>query len=238
MRAFHAVARAAVALMLVVVAASAWIRLGSGTIEVGLARGVHRVAATLTALLVIALAVLGWRKPGVHRVLLGALVLTVALSAIGLATGTHPPPAAALANQLGGLLLAALLAWLLGRAGGGAARPDRPLAVAALVLGALQAAFGGTLANLAADAPPFVFIAHAASGLAAAALLAALGWQLAAKHAPLGSLLIASALAAPGAGLCATLLGESLLAPAGHALSAALLLCAAAHALGRATPIA
>ena len=63
----------------------------------------------------------------------------LALSALGAATGTEPPRWAAAGNLLGGLLLAAMLAWLLGRerrAGG------EPLLHAAAALLVAQAALG------------------------------------------------------------------------------------------------
>jgi len=61
MRAFRRLAGAGLALMLGVVAASAWIRIAASLgEEVALARGLQRAAATATALAVLALAALAW----------------------------------------------------------------------------------------------------------------------------------------------------------------------------------
>ena len=84
-----------------------------------IARGIHRASASLTAVAVLVLAVLAWRRAPL-RARQGpaagiALILTLALSALGVATGTTPPPPAQFANLFGGLLLLALLAWLSGR---------------------------------------------------------------------------------------------------------------------------
>jgi heme A synthase len=217
-------------LMLAVVAASAYIR-ASGGIDVQIARGVHRATASSVALLVSALMVLAWGQPRLRAAVSVAFVLMLALSAVGWITGTTPPPAAAFFNQSGGLVLTALLAWIYGRAAAQPrAAPDRKLALAALVLASLQAAFGGTLSIFAPQASVGVLILHAAAGLAAAAAVAALGWRYA-----------ACAVLAPALGAVSVVL-PAFAAQAGHALAGALLLAAAAyaHALAlvytRATP--
>jgi heme A synthase len=141
------------------------------------------------------------------------------------ATGTKPPLPAALANQIGGIALAALLAWLCGRAAPAAAQPraGRPLATLALAVAAIQAFGGALLATLWKDAPAALYIFHAAGGLAAAILLAALG----PRYAALGAL-------APLLGATAVLSGLPAIPQVLHALAAAILLAAAAHAHGRA----
>ena len=214
-------AGASALLMLAVVAASAYIR-ASGGVDVQIARGAHRAAASSVALLVFALMALAW---GHHRLRVAAgiaFVLMLALSAVGWITGTTPPPAAAIFNQSGGLVLTALLAWLYARA---AARnpqaTDRQLALAALVLASLQAAFGGTLAFYASQASVGLLIAHAACGVAAALAVAALGWRYA-----------ACAALAPVFGIVSATLPAAA-SQAGHALAGALLLAAAAHAHAR-----
>ena len=209
---------AAALLMLAVVAASAYIR-ASGGIDIQFARGVHRATASSVALLVFALIALAWGQPRLRGVASVAFVLMLALSAVGWITGTTPPPAAAFFNQSGGLVLTALLAWICGRTAVRTRRaPEHKLAVVALGLASLQAAFGGTLAILAQQASVGVLIAHAAAGLAAAAAVAALGWRYA-----------ACAALAPALGVVSVVL-QAPAAQAGHALAGALLLAAAAYA--------
>lgn len=219
-------AGASALLMLAVVAASAYIR-ASGGVDVQIARGAHRAAASSVALLVFALMALAWSHPRLRVAAGMAFVLMLALSAVGWITGTTPPPAAAIFNQSGGLVLTALLAWLYGRA---AARnpeaTDRKLALAALVLAGLQAAFGGVLAFYATQTSVGMFIAHAVLGVAAALAVAALGWRYA-----------ACAALAPILGIVAAALPAAT-SQAGHALAGALLLAAVAHARARALPSA
>jgi hypothetical protein len=205
-------------LMLAVVAASAYIR-ASGGIDVQIARGVHRATASSVALLVFALMALAWGQPRLRAAASVAFVLMLALSAVGWITGTTPPPAAAFFNQSGGLVLTALLAWIYGRAAAQtSAVPDRKLALAALALAGLQAAFGGTLAIYAPQASVALLISHAVTGVAAAAAVAALGWRCA-----------ACAALAPVLGVVSVVLPAAA-AQAGHALAGALLLACAAHA--------
>lgn len=213
---------ASVLLMLAVVAASAYIR-ASGGIEVQIARGVHRATASSVALLVFALMALAWRQPRLRVAASAAFVLMLALSAVGWITGTTPPPAAAFFNQSGGLVLTTLLAWIYGRTAAHIpVAPDRKLALAALGLAGLQAAYGGTLAIYVPQASVGLLISHAVTGLAAAAAVAALGWRYA-----------ACAALAPALGVVSVAL-PAVAAQAGHALAGALLLAAAAHAHARA----
>ena len=106
---------ASILLMLMVVAASAYIRACDG-IDVQIARGVHRVAASSVALLVFALVAFAWRQSRLRAAAMVALALTLGLAAVGWIMGIKPPPVAALFNQSGGILLTALLAWICGRA--------------------------------------------------------------------------------------------------------------------------
>ncbi len=213
------------ALMLVVVAASALIRArGVAGLDVQPDRIAHRIAASTVALLVIALTMLAWRVPRLRRAAVMALVLMLALSAVGWITGTTPPPAAAFFNQFGGLALTALLAWLWARASWATGSvASAPLAATAVFLGCAQGAFGAAIAAFAAAPPVVVLIAHAALGMAAAALVAAL------RHPAF----VACALFAVAAGAFTSLPGAHALAPAAHALSAALTISAAAAAHGR-----
>jgi hypothetical protein len=209
--------------MLAVVAASAYIRASGGT-DVQFARGVHRATASSVALLVFVLMALAWGQPRLRVAASGAFVLMLALSAVGWIAGTTPPIAAAFFNQSGGLALTTLLAWIYGRAAGQLpAGPDRKLALTALALASLQAAFGGTLAIFAPQASVGILVMHAAAGLAAAAAVAALGWRYA-----------ACAALAPALGVVSVAL-PAFAAQAGHALAGALLLAAAAHAHARAS---
>jgi len=229
MRAAKVLAAAALALMLAVVAASAFIRLSTQPgPAVDIARGMHRVTASLAGLAVLLLAGHALRRRVRVGAALAALAITVFLAALGPAAGSAPPPPAALGNLLGGLALAALLAWLLGRARAplAAGARERRLALAALGAAALQCAFGAwmTLFVARGDSAPYA-LAHAATGIATGALAAWLGVRL---GRPLLALLAGLALAA------ATALLE--LAPAAalaHPFAVALLLCALAELEGR-----
>lgn len=208
-------AGASVLLMLAVLGASAWIR-AAGTGDVQVMRAVHRVAASTVALLVILLWSLAWRRRRLVGAATSALALMLALSAVGWMTGTTPPPSAAFFNQAGGLALTGLLAWIAARASRPHA-PDDVLRATAIAFAVAQGAFGAAIAAYLRDPPVLVLILHAAAGLAAAALVAALRHPLA----------LAGAFAAPAAGLAAALAPALAAAPAAHALSAGLLLAAA-----------
>jgi hypothetical protein len=112
-RALRALAAGSLALVLVVIVASAAIRLSEQDLGawMPLVRGTHRASASLATLLILAVSWLAWRA-GRRALAAGILVLTVALSILGAATGISPPPAAQAGNLLGGLALAALLARL------------------------------------------------------------------------------------------------------------------------------
>ncbi len=175
MRAARILAALALALVLAVLAASAYIRLSPAPgPALDAARMIHRVSATLAGIFVLLLAGVALaRRSGVFAAL-GALALVAFLAVLGSAAGRSPPPAAALGNLLGGLALAALLAWLLGRA-----RAPRELgartrrvAVLALAAAALLCAFIGWSAIYAAHAGPAPL--ELARELGAALLLCAL----------------------------------------------------------------
>jgi len=232
--------------MFVVVAASAFIRFSlaadaSATLPV--ARGVHRAAASFTAVTVLVLAVLAWRSAAL-RARFGlaagaALVLTLALSALGVATGTTPPPAAQFANLFGGLMLLALLAWLSGRVAGDAAQalPDAPklarLARLGIALGVVQAGLGAAMATLWSPSDAIALSAHVLSGLGAAALAFALGIRLVGAGAPIALGLIAAALAAPIAGSVSALIDLAPAAALAHPLLGAATLALLARLDGR-----
>lgn len=220
------------------VAASAVIRLGAEELggAMAIARGVHRSCASLAALLVLAVFWRALQHGAARRGAAVALLLMLALSAVGWATGTQPPPAAALFNQLGGVALAALLAWLSGRAARAEALAvaDSPLAHAALLLASLQVVFGAVLVALGPPVAPALLVAHAVAGLAAAAVSAALGARISSSgDTPRGAALVACAALAPLAGSLAVLPAPPFVLQAGHATAAALLVAAVAQLHGR-----
>jgi hypothetical protein len=209
-------AAASLLLVLVVIAASAAIRLGSQDLGgwLPVVRGTHRVSASLATLLIAAVAILAWR--GGRRPLAAAIaVVTVFLSALGAATGIGPPPWAQAGNLLGGLLLAGLLAWLLG------AKEPAQKRLWALV--ALQASLGAWIAIFAEELWTPVLLTHVALGIGLAALIA---WLAIKRNKPV---LLLLALAVPASGAAAALFGLPLAAMIAHSAAVALLVSAAAY---------
>lgn len=223
----RALTAASLALVLVVVLASALIRLAGEELGAALVlvRGAHRVAASAAALAILAAGWFAWRE-GRRAIAAAAVVLMLALSALGAATGAEPPPLAAAGNLLGGLALTGLLAWWLGR---DARRGGEPLMHAVALLAALQAALGAWNTLFEDETWTVVLIAHATVGLAAAGLL---GW-IALRLRVWGFL--ALAVAAPLAGFASALLDAPPAAALLHASAAALLVAAAGYAHGRLT---
>lgn len=226
-------------LLLAIVIAAAGIRLGTGA---GALRLVHRTAASLEVIVVLWLGWMAWRarstRPVVFRAALAAAGLTVLLSVIGIATGQNPPAAWAAANLLGGLALAAVFAWILGKVG-----TDPIFLRAALssgkwglspffligVLLAVQLFLGARLSIVDRFA-----VALPVHGLLALLLSALLAWvALARVRGTAGKALFALALAAPIAGFTTLQYEHSAGAALAHAAAAALLLAAAAYAFGR-----
>jgi len=189
-------------------------------------RVVHRAAASLEVVAALALVWLAWRRT------LVVAALTVFLSVLGIAAGREPPPLAALGNLLGGLALAAVFAWLLGRARGRSAQPASRVAHVVAALVALQCALGAWVSIFARDTVSWALVAHAELGLMLAAGFAWLALRLATaaqRYALLGL-----ALAVPVAGLSA-ISGQALAASLAHAAAVALLVAAAAYAHARLT---
>ena len=201
------------ALVFLVVVAAAGIRLDTGI--PGL-RIVHRIAASLEVLVVLWLAWMAWRRPAVQL----ALALTAVLSVVGIVGGQQPPAALVAVNLLGGLALAAVLAWIAAQKGPGPLTDRRGVI---LVLLALQVALGAwlTIVEVYSAALP-------AHGMLAIVLSALLVWQAWGRR-----LLVALALATPLAGFSALHYEYSPLAALLHAAAAAALLAAATHAAGR-----
>lgn len=209
------------ALMVAVIAAAAGIRLETGIPGLRL---VHRVSASLEVLVVLWLAWLAWRRPAVQL----AIALTALLSVVGIVGGQSPPPAIAATNLLGGLALAALFAWMLGKSGKSGSDPGRenrgltPIFLIFLLL-AVQLGLGAWLSIVERSGA-----ALPAHGLLAVALTALLVWA-----ARTGSVLLVVALAAPLAGFTALHYEYSAAAALVHAAAAALLVAASAYAFGR-----
>ncbi|HEX6528215.1 MAG TPA: hypothetical protein VF004_00255 [Burkholderiales bacterium] len=210
------------ALVFLVVVAAAGIRLDTGI--PGL-RIVHRIAASLEVVVVLWLAWMAWRRPAVQL----ALGLTAVLSVVGIVGGQQPPAALVAVNLFGGLALAGVFAWILGKSGSEpdfrqrAAEGNRALTPIFLFLLALQVALGAwlTIVEVYSAALP-------AHGMLAIVLSALLVWRAWGNR-----LLVALALAAPLAGFSALHYEYSPLAALLHAAAAAALLAAATHAAGR-----
>jgi hypothetical protein len=217
-------------LLLAVVVAAAGIRLGTGT---GALRVVHRAAASLEVIVVLWLGWMAWRagapRPAVFRASLLAIGLTAVLSVIGIATGQSPPAAWAAANLLGGLALASVFAWLLGRLSGGSGATHLALASLVGVLLATQLFLGARLSIVDRFA-----VALPVHGLLALVLSALLAWAgLARVRGVAGKALFALALVAPIAGFTTLQYEHSAGAALAHAAAAAVLLATAAYAFGR-----
>ena len=204
---------------LLVVLASAAIRLNAVPEGMATLRALHRAAASLEALVALWLAWQAWRGPLPARPILLIVVLTVLLAALGIVAGKTPMPVQALGNLLGGLALLGAFAWLLGEKGSGPFFPPLFLLVAVqAVIGARLALFGRT------DTPALPL--HAELGIVLAALLA---WiALARVRSGKGAVLFVLALAAPVAGFTVLHYERSALAALVHAASAALLIAGAA----------
>jgi len=211
---------ASLALVLVVVLASALIRLAGPELGALMpaVRGVHRVSASAAALAILAVGWFAWRA-GRRPLAAATVALMLALSALGAVTGTTPPPAAQAGNLLGGLALAGLLAWLLNtkeRLSG-----KRFLWITLICT---QAVLGAWLSIFAEELWSLPLIAHATLGLA---LIGAIIW-LSSFRIPF----LLLAVAVPVTGIAAALLGQPLAASLAHAAAAAFLIAAAAWAHG------
>jgi len=113
---------------------------------VRIARALHRVSATLAGVLVLLVVVFGWSSMGGGARIAAAVALvdTVFLSWLGRYT-PHDLPLVTLGNLVGGLLLAAALAWIAAARGGRGVPPGaRRVAVTGLALVGLLA-WGGTM---------------------------------------------------------------------------------------------
>jgi hypothetical protein len=164
----------ALALLVVIMAASAFLRLAQGDAAlegaIELARGIHRAAATIAFIVIAGVAVFGWdelRPLAASRIVLAAqLGLAIALAFLGRFTPSEHP-LVALGNPLGGLAMIGLAWWLvLAASPVGATRPPRTLLGIAMV-----AAAHAAVAAIVVASPPLAL--GLALQLAAAALLVA-----------------------------------------------------------------
>jgi cytochrome c oxidase assembly protein subunit 15 len=165
-------ARVLLALLVLVMATSAWVRLAQSGLScagapecyatkaarsaadqstgVAVARTLHRMSASAAGAVIVAMAFLGWGGASRRE---RAAIVALAVAAAGLATlGQYTPstvPAVTLANLLGGMAMVALAAWLVAaverRHASSGAAALRGWTWAALALVALQVAAGGMI---------------------------------------------------------------------------------------------
>jgi cytochrome c oxidase assembly protein subunit 15 len=170
------------------VATIARVPAGEAPAPVRAARALHRVSATLAGVLVLLVVAFGWSTMGGGERIAAAVALvdTVFLSWLGRYT-PHDLPLVTLGNLVGGLLLAAALAWIAaGRRGARRAAAPGAAGQGAAGQGAAgQGAAGQGAAghgDLAGDGAPAV----RSLALAALVLLALLAWggtMIGARHA-------------------------------------------------------
>jgi len=228
-------------LVLVVVLASAGIRLGAEAFPpeaIRVLRGAHRTAASLEALVVLLLLWTAWRS----RLVLAIAGLTLLLAVVGVLAGRNPPAGAALLNVLGGLSLAACFSMLLKvTARGQGAQPGNDLQGNAVLtpihffaLLALQVLLGAIGSVVVKEVVSFAVLVHALLGTALAVVIARAALR---RGEPLlRSGLLVLALLAPATGFGAALFGLPAGGALAHAASVALLVSAAAFAVAHAKP--
>jgi hypothetical protein len=186
-RVLSATAAGSAALVFVVVAASAWLRLAAapcppaGCDGFGLADAVrlaHRVAAMGVTVLALVIVALAWKAPARWGRRVSAavlLVLVAALAVIGRRSAGTPAPEVMLANLLGGLTLLAFAVALAVAFRSPPGRVALPCSAAALLFAA-SAVTGGLLATAPPADSASLALAHRAfswTTLAAWGLLAA-----------------------------------------------------------------
>lgn len=182
-----------------------------------LVRGTHRASASLATVLILAVSGLAWRA-GRRALAASVLVLTIALSILGAATGISPPPAAQAGNLLGGLALAALLARL--------AFPAAKLWAWIVLLLAIQVCIGAWLSIFSEAVWSLPLLLHAVLGIGLSVALAVIALKMRRLRERLS--LVMLALAVPAAGAAAALLGVPLASALIHAALVAGLVVAAA----------
>lgn len=212
------------ALVFVVVASSAWLRIAAGDPgcppggceSFGLADAVrlaHRIAAMGVAVVALLVVALAWRAPGrplLRIASIAILALVGVLAVVGRASAGNPAPTVVLANLLGGLVLLAMLTGVAcdaqARAQGAHGRFARaPLAV--IVLLAISIAAGAALSAGIIAASPQASALHRLSGwfaLLVAAFLATSPSTPPAARSPMrlaaGAFALSAAIALAGPG--------------------------------------
>lgn len=191
-RNLRAYGAACAALVFVVVAASAWLRLAAAPCPPGgcesfvladAVRLAHRVAAMGVTIVALVIAAIAWKAParwGRRGAALAILALVVALALVGRGSAGSPPPAVVLANVLGGFTLLAACVGLAAAARVPNGRPSLALAAAsALLLAAI--ATGGVLSAMPPADPTALGLVHKAASWASVAawILLATGTSLA-----------------------------------------------------------
>lgn len=215
------------ALVFVVVASSAWLRLAAGDAgcppggceAFSLADGVrlaHRVAAMAVAVIALLVVALAWRipaRPGLRVAAIAMLALVGALAVVGRASAGSPASPVVLANLLGGLVLLALAAAVASDAWARSVGVRGPLARSPFVVLALLAiavAAGAALSSGAIAATPGAAALHRIAGwvaMLAAVFLATSGATPPPARGPLRlaagafALSVVVALAGPGTDL-------------------------------------
>ena len=180
-RSLFAMSLACTALVFIVVAASAWLRLASpacppggceGFVFADAVRLAHRVAAMGVTVLALVIAALAWKapaRPGRRAASVVIIVLVAVLAVVGRQSAGSPAPAVVLTNLLGGLTL---LGFTMAMAVI-AQRNDSRLStyfVAALGIHVVATVTGGLVTMAASSPEAMLFLAHrAASGVALAA---------------------------------------------------------------------
>ena len=233
------------ALMAIVVFVSAAIRLGAVAPQplpagaFAILRGIHRVAASLDAVVIFALAWYGWRLrhalPRCAYAAWLALALAIVLSVLGVIGGRAPGPALSLGNLVGGLALAATLAWTLGqlRRTAGSASSAWSTSIT-LGLTFVQCVLGGWLAIVATDLWSPLLLVHVLFGALLMIGMLRVAAARGASGARRGAMtLVVIAFAAPAAGSLALLLAPNFAASLAHAAAVAALVIALVHTRAR-----
>lgn len=172
-RALAGTSAACAALVLVVVASSAWLRLATPACPPGGCDGItvadavrlaHRVAAMGVSVLALLVAALAWKPParrGLRVASALAIVLVALLAVVGRRSAGAAPPAVLIANLLGGLTLLGLCVGLATAVRSPPGRVPLPLA-AGFALLASTLVTGGVLATAPPAQPDALALAHRA----------------------------------------------------------------------------
>lgn len=176
-RALAITAAACTALVFVVIAASAWLRLSppglpcpaagcEGFTLADAVRIAHRVAAMGVSVLALLIAALAWKSPaawGRRAAALAIIVLVAVLAIVGRQSSGTVLPAVTLTNLLGGLTLLAFTAALAAAARAPARRPDVACVAATVLLAAAIASGALASALPARDASAIGLVHHVLS---------------------------------------------------------------------------